>query len=280
MSTVISSVIKLAEQIKIFQNLKKTIAFVPTMGGLHQGHLSLVDIAKKKADIVVVSIFVNPTQFGKNEDFDKYPNTLANDKYLLEERGVNVIFTPSIDEIYPKGYQTNVEVSEIANLLCGASRPGHFQGVVQVVKRLFELVKPNVAVFGEKDYQQLLVIKDMVERYQMNIAIISAPIVRETDGLAMSTRNQYLSKQERQIAPKVYQVLEQIKKSLQRGESINTVSTQAKNNLEQDFKLDYLEVLDANTLKQINDNTTHIAVLCAVFLGSTRLIDNIVFAKE
>lgn len=280
MSTVISSVIKLAEQIKIFQNLKKTIAFVPTMGGLHQGHLSLVDIAKKKADIVVVSIFVNPTQFGKNEDFDKYPNTLANDKYLLEERGVNVIFTPSIDEIYPKGYQTNVEVSEIANLLCAASRPGHFQGVVQVVKRLFELVKPNVAVFGEKDYQQLLVIKDMVERYQMNIAIISAPIVRETDGLAMSTRNQYLSKQERQIAPKVYQVLEQIKKSLQRGESINTVSTQAKNNLEQDFKLDYLEVLDANTLKQINDNTTHIAVLCAVFLGSTRLIDNIVFAKE
>ncbi len=280
MSTVISSVIKLAEQIKIFQNLKKTIAFVPTMGGLHQGHLSLVDIAKKKADIVVVSIFVNPTQFGKNEDFDKYPNTLANDKYLLEERGVNVIFTPSINEIYPKGYQTNVEVSEIANLLCGASRPGHFQGVVQVVKRLFEIVKPNVAVFGEKDYQQLMIIKDMVERYQMDIAIISAPIVREADGLAMSTRNQYLSKQERQIAPRVYQTLQQMKKSIQLSESITTVATQAKHNLRQDFKLDYLEILDANTLKQITDNTTNIAVLCAVFLGSTRLIDNIVFAKE
>ena len=255
------------------------IAFVPTMGGLHDGHLSLVESAKQKADKVVVSIFVNPTQFGKGEDFDKYPNPLEQDKSLLVQHQVDGLFTPDAEQIYPTGFDSDIEVGEIANILCGASRPGHFQGVVQVVKRLFDIVKPNVAVFGQKDYQQLLIIQKMAMQFSPNVEIVSHPMLREDDGLAMSTRNQYLSVDERKTAPNLYKALLQIKQGFLKNQSVDTLKKQAQEMLKQEFKLDYIEVLDANTLKQITDNTSKIAILCAVFIGSTRLIDNIIFNK-
>jgi pantoate--beta-alanine ligase len=255
------------------------IAFVPTMGGLHDGHLSLVALAKQKADKVVASVFVNPTQFGKNEDLDQYPNTLKQDIALLEQHQIDGLYTPSIEQIYPQGLDSDIEVGEVGDILCGASRPGHFDGVAQVVHRLFEIVKPNMAIFGQKDYQQLLVIAQMATQYFPEIEVLSQPTIREQDGLAMSTRNQYLSIDERKIAPRLYQALLQAKQDYLNNTSVRVLTGTAKNTLSEDFKVDYFEAIDANTLKQITDNTSKIAILCAVFLGSTRLIDNIIFNK-
>jgi pantothenate synthetase (EC 6.3.2.1) len=255
------------------------IAFVPTMGGLHDGHLALVELAKQKADRVVVSIFVNPTQFGKNEDFDQYPNTFEQDVLLLERNQVDGLFSPSVEQIYPQGLDADIDIGEIGNILCGASRPGHFQGVVQVVNRLFDIVKPNLAVFGKKDYQQLLIIKQMVAQLSLDVKVISHSIVREKDGLAMSTRNQYLSDDERKVSPNLYKNLLELKVEIQKGQAINVAVKQARIQIEKNFKLDYIETLDANTLKQITDNTSEIAILCAVFIGSTRLIDNVIFRR-
>ena len=255
------------------------IAFVPTMGGLHDGHLSLVALAKQKADKVIVSVFVNPTQFGENEDFDQYPNTLEQDIALLEQHQIDGLYAPSIGQIYPQGLDSDIEVGEVGDILCGASRPGHFDGVAQVVRRLFEIVKPNMAIFGQKDYQQLLVIAQMAAQYFSEIEVLSQPTIREQDGLAMSTRNQYLSTNERKIAPRLYQALLQAKQDYLNNTSVRVLTSTAKNTLSEGFKVDYFEALDANTLKQITDNTSKIAILCAVFLGSTRLIDNIIFNK-
>jgi len=257
----------------------RTIAFVPTMGGLHDGHLALVKLAKQKADKVVVSIFVNPTQFSENEDFDQYPNTFEQDVLLLERNQVDGLFSPSVEQIYPQGLDADIDIGEIGNILCGASRPGHFQGVVQVVNRLFDIVKPNLAVFGKKDYQQLLIIKQMVAQLSLDVKIISHPIVREKDGLAMSTRNQYLSADERKVSPNLYKNLLELKREIQKGQAINVAVKQARMQIEKNFKLDYIETLDANTLKQITDNTSEIAILCAIFIGSTRLIDNVIFRR-
>jgi len=257
----------------------RTIAFVPTMGGLHDGHLALVKLAKQKADKVVVSIFVNPTQFSENEDFDQYPNTFEQDVLLLERNQVDGLFSPSVEQIYPQGLDADIDIGEIGNILCGASRPGHFQGVVQVVNRLFDIVKPNLAVFGKKDYQQLLIIKQMVAQLSLDVKIISHPIVREKDGLAMSTRNQYLSADERKVSPNLYKNLLELKGEIQKGQAINVAVKQARMQIEKNFKLDYIETLDANTLKQITDNTSEIAILCAIFIGSTRLIDNVIFRR-
>ena len=255
----------------------KTIAFVPTMGGLHAGHLSLVHQAKANADKVVVSIFVNPTQFGKNEDFDHYPKTLEQDLTKLEACQVDAVFTPSKEQIYPNGYTSHVKAGSLAQGLCSKSRPGHFDGVVQVVHRLFEIITPNVAIFGQKDYQQLLVIRQMVKTLSLPISILSGDIVREQSGLAMSTRNQYLSVDEKETALKLYQVLIQLKQAVLKNQDLSVAIHNSKATLSQDFKIEYLSVLDANTLKSITDNTSKIAILCAVFLGSTRLIDNIIF---
>ncbi|MBT5286329.1 MAG: pantoate--beta-alanine ligase [Candidatus Thioglobus sp.] len=257
----------------------RTIAFVPTMGGLHDGHLALVKLAKQKADKVVVSIFVNPTQFSENEDFDQYPNTFEQDVLLLERNQVDGLFSPSVEQIYPQGLDADIDIGEIGNILCGASRPGHFQGVVQVVNRLFDIVKPNLAVFGKKDYQQLLIIKQMVAQLSLDVKIISHSIVREKDGLAMSTRNQYLSADERKVSPNLYKNLLELKGEIQKGQAINVAVKQARMQIEKNFKLDYIETLDANTLKQITDNTSEIAILCAIFIGSTRLIDNVIFRR-
>jgi len=255
------------------------IAFVPTMGGLHDGHLALVELAKQKADKVMVSIFVNPTQFGENEDFGQYPNTFEQDNVLLEQHQVDGLFIPSIEQIYPQGLDSDIKVGEMGDILCGTSRPGHFQGVAQVVHRLFDIVKPDMAIFGQKDYQQLLLITQMVEQYFPEVKVLSQPTIREQDGLAMSTRNQYLSIDERKIAPRLYQALLQAKQDYLDNAPVEVLTNRAKNTLSEDFKVDYFETLDANTLKQITDNTSKIAILCAVYLGSTRLIDNIIFNK-
>ncbi|MBA5249081.1 MAG: pantoate--beta-alanine ligase [Gammaproteobacteria bacterium] len=245
-----------------------SIAFVPTMGGLHQGHLSLIKLAKESADRAVVSVFVNPTQFAENEDFGDYPRTMDADLALLSGLGVDCVFVPEVEMVYPDGLGGEVDVGEIGQILCGKTRPHFFNGVIQVVRRLFEIVRPDVAVFGRKDYQQLHIIR----QFTAGVEIISGGIVREGDGLAMSTRNQYLSVDERKVAVQLYQTLSQ----LQRGE-LDRQS--AMGQLQVYFRLDYLEVLDANTLRKITDNTSKIAILCAVFLGSTRLIDNIIFIK-
>ncbi len=276
---VFSTITALQATLNDWRDKGNKIAFVPTMGGLHAGHLALVELAKQKADKVVVSVFVNPTQFGENEDFDQYPNTLDQDTALLEQHQVDGVFTPSVDQIYPQGLDSDIKVAELGDILCGDSRPGHFDGVVQVVHRLFDIVEPDVAIFGQKDYQQLLIVTQMAHQYFPAIKVLSQSTVREKDGLAMSTRNQYLSTSERKVAPNLYKNLLQIKEKIQEKQKIDAVIKTVEKQIQQDFKVDYLEVLDANTLRQITDNTSKIAILCAVFLGSTRLIDNIFFNK-
>jgi len=257
----------------------KKIALVPTMGGLHDGHLSLVDKAKSLSEIVVVSIFVNPTQFARGEDFDDYPNTFEADKLLLESKNVDALFLPSKEEIYPHGTASDYKVGAIGQILCGAFRPTHFDGVAQVVKRFFEIVKPDLAVFGEKDFQQLLIIKTLVKNLSLNIKIESIPTQREDDGLAMSTRNQYLSDLDRERAPHFYSVLCDARDSILRGNSFPEAKKDAIKTLGKSFEVEYLEVLDANNLTQIETKTTEIIIISAIRFGGTRLIDNLVFRR-
>ena len=257
----------------------KKIALVPTMGGLHDGHLSLVDKAKSLSEIVVVSIFVNPTQFARGEDFDDYPNTFEADKLLLESKNVDALFLPSKEEIYPHGTASDYKVGAIGQILCGAFRPTQFDGVAQVVKRFFEIVKPNLAVFGEKDFQQLLIIKTLVNNLSLNLKIESIPTQREDDGLAMSTRNQYLSDLERERAPHFYSVLCDARDSILRGNSFPEAKKDAIKTLGKSFEVEYLEVLDANNLTQIETKTTEIIIISAIRFGGTRLIDNLVFRR-
>ena len=258
----------------------KAVAFVPTMGGLHDGHLSLVDKAKELAQIVVVSIFVNPTQFARGEDFDDYPNTFEVDKLLLESKNVDALFLPSKEEIYPYGTESDYQVGAIGQILCGAFRPTHFDGVAQVVKRFFEIVKPNFAVFGEKDYQQLQIIKSLVKDLNLSINIQSMPTQREQDGLAMSTRNQYLSDNNREIAPLFYSALRVAKNEILEGKTISETIKDTKNKLSKSFEVEYLEVLDANNLTQIETKTSEIIIISAIRFGGTRLIDNLKFRRN
>ncbi|BAF61507.1 pantoate--beta-alanine ligase [Candidatus Vesicomyidisocius calyptogenae] len=271
--------IQITELVNDWHEQEKTIAFIPTMGGLHQGHLSLIDIAKQKADKVVVSIFVNPAQFDKNEDLDSYPRSLNADLVELEEN-VDSVFVPDVKQIYPNGISKYIDVGMIGRILCGKTRPHFFNGMIQVVEILFEIVRPNVAIFGQKDYQQLLVIKQMVKNLSLDICIESGEIIREKSGLAMSTRNQYLSENDAKIAANLYRILTYVKHEVLQNKKIDVLKKMAESDLKQHFKLDYLEVLDANTLKQITDNTCQIIILSAVFLGSVRLIDNIIFLKK
>ena len=257
----------------------KKIALVPTMGGLHDGHLSLVDKAKSLSEIVVVSIFVNPTQFARGEDFDDYPNTFEADKLLLESKNVDALFLPSKEEIYPHGTASDYKVGAIGQILCGAFRPTHFDGVAQVVKRFFEIVKPDLAFFGEKDFQQLLIIKTLVNNLSLNLKIESIPTQREDDGLAMSTRNQYLSDLDRERAPHFYSVLCDARDSILRGNSFPEAKKDAIKTLGKSFEVEYLEVLDANNLTQIETKTTEVIIISAIRFGGTRLIDNLVFRR-
>ena len=261
------------------RNDNKGVALVPTMGGLHDGHLKLVEKAESLADVVVVSIFVNPTQFVKGEDFDSYPKTFSNDKFLLEGRGIDALFIPSKNEIYPNGTLSNYDVGEMGRILCGFSRPTHFNGVAQVVNRLFDIVKPNYSVFGEKDYQQLLIIKSLVLNDNLNISIESVSTQREKDGLAMSTRNKYLGTEDRMKAPLFYQQLFIAKTAIEQGGSIEFVIQKTLSELSVNFEVEFLEVLNANNLTQIATNTVEIIIISAIRIGETRLIDNIVFRR-
>ena len=260
--------------------VQSRVAFVPTMGNLHEGHISLVRQAKEAADIVVVSIFVNPMQFGEKEDFATSPRTIDADVLALETAGVDVVFTPSIADIYPQGDQahTAIRVPLLSEPLCGAERPGHFDGVCTVVYKLFRLIEPDVAVFGEKDLQQLLIIQKMVEDLSLNIDIRHGVTTRASDGLALSSRNQYLSAAEREIAPRLWQTLQDCAQTLRGAStgSAGTILVQASDELTAaGFKVDYLELRELQTLHTATDLSHDCALFVAATLGTTRLIDNI-----
>lgn len=276
---VISDILPLREQRRQWQIEGKVIGFVPTMGNLHDGHLGLVKEAKKHCDVVVVSIFVNPMQFGPNEDLDAYPRTLENDKKSLEALGVTTLFTPKVDDIYARGLeqQTFVEVPGLSYMICGASRPGHFRGVATIVCKLFNMVQPNHAFFGEKDFQQLQIIKGMVQDLSMNLTVHGVPTKREDDGLAMSSRNHYLTPEERAIAPHIYTNLLGLVDEVKQGRrDFLALIAQYKEKLNQvGFKVDYIEIRSADTLLHPSHEETHLVILVAAFLGKTRLIDNI-----
>ena len=270
----------LSASLSVARQTRKTIGFVPTMGNLHQGHLNLVREARKLCDVVVVSIFVNPIQFGPNEDFDSYPRTLDQDSQLLAEVGCDIIFAPSVEQMYGKGQPrlTNISVSQITNELCGAQRPGHFDGVAVVVTKLFNIVQPNYAFFGQKDYQQLAVIKQFVQDLNMPIEIIGVPIARAEDGLALSSRNGYLSEEHRQIAPVIYQSLQQAEAALQQGQNLAAVLDDIKVKLTQaGFAVDYVEARTP-MLQSIEQFDQDIVIFVAAKIGKTRLIDNLQIA--
>ncbi|WP_447893133.1 pantoate--beta-alanine ligase [Pseudomonas marginalis] len=257
----------------------KRIGFVPTMGNLHSGHASLVSKAVQQADFVVASIFVNPLQFGAGEDLDKYPRTLAADQEKLLQAGCNLLFAPTVEEMYPGGMtgQTRVSVPQLSEGLCGASRPGHFEGVATVVSKLFNMVQPDMAVFGQKDYQQLAVIRAMVHDLNMPIQIIGEPTVRADDGLALSSRNGFLSEEQRAIAPVLYRSLSQIAAAIKSGDHdfARLRAEQVQQIEAAGLRLDYLEVRQGLHLRAATAEDRDIVILVAAFLGTTRLIDNL-----
>ncbi|MCK5843446.1 MAG: pantoate--beta-alanine ligase [Victivallales bacterium] len=252
------------------------VGFVPTMGFLHEGHLSLVDEAKQRCDIVVVSIFVNPTQFAPNEDLAAYPRNFERDTAICESRGVNAVFAPSAKEMHPVPITTWVEETSLTKGLCGKSRPTHFRGVTTVVAKLFNAVLPDVAVFGEKDYQQAAVIRKMTEDLNFGVEIVIAPLVRESDGLALSSRNKYLSKDERKNALAIHASLNSAKLAVKRGESsVAKLANDAVSRISQARgEVDYIEILDPKTLEPVLEIDGEAVMLIAARFGETRLIDN------
>ncbi len=262
----------------------KTIGFVPTMGNLHEGHIALIHHAKRKADYLVCSIFVNPMQFGQNEDLDSYPRTLENDIAKLKDAGTHLLFTPSNEMIYPNGpdRHTRITVPTITEGHCGASRPGHFTGVATVVAILFHLVRPDIAVFGEKDYQQLAVIRTMTRDLQLPVQVLGHPTVREPDGLAKSSRNGYLTEKERAKAPKLYQVMQACIEKIADGDNqFESLSEAACQQLQSEgFEVDYFNFANSDTLEMATASDRSITLLAAAHLGSTRLIDNLSIVRN
>ncbi|HAH5034242.1 TPA: pantoate--beta-alanine ligase [Escherichia coli] len=268
----------LRQQIRRLRMEGKRVALVPTMGNLHDGHMKLVDEAKARADVVVVSIFVNPMQFDRPEDLARYPRTLQEDCENLNKRKVDLVFAPSVKEIYPNGTETHtyVDVPGLSTMLEGASRPGHFRGVSTIVSKLFNLVQPDIACFGEKDFQQLALIRKMVADMGFDIEIVGVPIMRAKDGLALSSRNGYLTAEQRKIAPGLYKVLSSIADKLQAGErdldEIITIAGQELN--EKGFRADDIQIRDADTLLEVSETSKRAVILVAAWLGDARLIDN------
>jgi len=260
------------------------IAFVPTMGNLHDGHIQLVRRAKHIADKVVVSIFVNPLQFGANEDLSSYPRTLAADKQKLQAEGVDYLLYPDVEEIYPEGMdkQTLVVVPELADTLCGATRPGHFSGVSTVVTKLFQIVQPDIALFGKKDFQQLAIIEKMVKDLCMPIEILGVETARDVDGLALSSRNGFLTEQERLIAPKLHKVLQECRNAIACGfDSYRELEQYCTGKLKSEgFDPDYFSVRDAETLHDVTAATEQLVILAAAKLGRPRLIDNVTLTLD
>ena len=254
-----------------------TIGLVPTMGALHAGHMRLVEVAKSQCDAVIASIFVNPTQFGEGEDLDAYPRQEAADADLLQTAGVKLLWAPTADQVYPPGYATNVSVSGISDGLCGAARPGHFDGVATVVAKLFNQVRPNAAFFGEKDYQQLAVIRRMALDLDFSHEIVGVPTVRDADGLALSSRNAYLTAEERADAVALPQTMQEAATAIAAGSPVADILSDAKARLLRSGfqKVDYFELRDADTLALLDDFTKSARLLAAAHIGRTRLIDNI-----
>ena len=257
----------------------KKIGFVPTMGYLHKGHLKLVKECRKRSDVVIVSIFVNPVQFGPKEDFNSYPRDLNRDIEMLKKLNVDYIFIPDVKEMYPKGYSVYVEpTGGIVNSLCGFSRPGHFRGVATVVAKLFNIVKPHISFFGKKDFQQSIVIKRIVKDLNFSIDIVIVKTVREKDGLAMSSRNKYLSDEERKSALVLYKSLNIARNMIKSGERkvsiiINSMKEMIKN--EHSAKINYISIVNADTLEKLKEATGNVLIALAVKIGKTRLIDNL-----
>jgi pantoate--beta-alanine ligase len=270
---------QLQASVQQYRKEGQTIGFVPTMGNLHQGHLDLVRKARKLCDVVVVSIFVNPLQFGPGEDLDAYPRTMAADKEKLFSEGVQLLYAPSAEDIYPQGMdqQTVVSVPDLGDTLCGSSRPGHFDGVTTVVSKLFNIVQPDSAIFGEKDFQQLSIVRKMVSDLCMPINIVGVATTRDEDGLAMSSRNGYLSPQERSIAPLLHQTLNTCREAIACGfDNFLQLESHARMQLLQaGFEPDYFAIRDARTLGTVTEDSAEVAILAAARLGNTRLIDNV-----
>ena len=280
MSTV-TTIAQVRAQVAEWRAARERVVFVPTMGNLHAGHVSLIEAARRHGKRFVASIFVNPMQFGPNEDFAHYPRTPTQDATMLADAGCDLMFMPEVGEIYPNGADqaTRLEVPGISNILCGEFRPGHFEGVATVVAKLFNIVDADVAIFGEKDFQQLTVIRRMAADLCLRVEIVGAPTVREPDGLAMSSRNQYLDEAQRKLAPTIYRQLQQAVAALQSGvreyAKIEAAGRAALDGA--GFRTDYFSVHDAKTLAPAKPDTKHFVVLTASRLGKARLIDNIQF---
>ena len=280
---IIKSVKKMQTYSESLRLQGKRIAFVPTMGYFHEGHLALMKKAKKMADYVVVSIYVNPAQFGPKEDFSKYPRDLKRDLKMAENVNVDVIFYPPDDEIYPADYQTYVDVEKVTQNLCGMSRPGHFRGVTTICLKLFNIVKPHIAIFGKKDFQQFVSIKRMVDDLNLDLQIIGLSTVREADGLAMSSRNKYLKKNERLSALTLFASLKLAQKLYSDGErKASVIINEAKKLIKKAdcIDIDYVKICETNTLKDVDEIKSQSVIALAVKVGKTRLIDNHVFGEE
>lgn len=268
----------LRQHIRRLRQEGKRVALVPTMGNLHDGHMKLVDEAKARADVVIVSIFVNPMQFDRPDDLVRYPRTLQEDCEKLNKRKVDYVFAPAVEEIYPKGLegQTYVDVPGLSTMLEGASRPGHFRGVSTIVSKLFNLIQPDIACFGEKDFQQLAMIRKMVADMGYDIEIVGVPIIRAKDGLALSSRNAYLTAEQRKIAPGLYNVMNSIAEKLIAGnrelQEIIAIAEQELN--EKGFRADDIQIRDADTLLELTETSKRAVILAAAWLGQARLIDN------
>jgi len=261
----------------------KIIAFVPTMGYFHQGHLSLISEGKKQGDVLVVSLFVNPIQFGPKEDLAAYPRNLQKDASLAEKEGTDVLFVPEEKEMYPEGYQTYVEVTQLTKYLCGVSRPGHFKGVTTVVAKLFNIIRPHIAIFGLKDYQQYIVIKRMVMDLNYPIKIIGCPIIREPDGLAMSSRNVYLTSKQRTSALSLYKSLNIAQEMVNKGEKKAKTIIEAVTTFIQKHpytKIDYVKLCDPETLEELEEIRGNALLALAVKVGKARLIDNTILGVK
>jgi len=274
----ISNITKMQEISEARALEKKRIGFVPTMGYLHQGHLQLVEKSVADNEITVASVFVNPTQFGPEEDYDEYPRDLDRDLDLLQERGVDYVLYPDVEDVYPEGFATYVQVEKGTDVLCGRSRPNHFKGVTTVVSKLFNMVKPHRAYFGQKDGQQLLIIRRMVQDLNMDIEVVACPTVREEDGLALSSRNKYLSPEEREAALIIYNTLQKTRERIEEGERDGWALKKA---MEEAIKaeplanLDYASIVSRDYLQELSRIEGPIMIAIAAFIGSTRLIDNV-----
>jgi pantoate--beta-alanine ligase len=273
---IVRTVNELRARVAKWRKAGERIALVPTMGALHEGHLSLLTLAKSRCDRVVVSIFVNPIQFGPREDFNLYPRDETGDLAKLGKAGVDLVFAPETAEMYPQGFSTHIGVGDLTEDLCGAARPNHFDGVATVVAKLLLQCGPDLAVFGEKDYQQLLVIKRLVRDLNIPVEIVGGPIVREADGLALSSRNVYLSPSERKTAPLLYQTISAVAADLAQGRGCDDAVVAARFKLDAaGFRVDYVAVRDPDTLKRLSGPVQRARVLAAAYLGKTRLIDNV-----